>query len=80
MTQFLSNNIIEEQFHLPLSIPAFQEYQEMQEIIQQIQISNTNKDSWHYIWGISKYTSSKLYQFPYKKHASYNIFCVDLGF
>jgi hypothetical protein len=49
VAQFLLNNMIEEQFHLPLSIPAYQEYQEMQQIIQQIQISNTKRGTWQYI-------------------------------
>jgi hypothetical protein len=66
VAQFLQNNTIEEQFHLPLSIAAFQEYQQMQALIQQIQISDSNKDSWHYIWGNSTYTSSKCYHLPYK--------------
>jgi hypothetical protein len=49
VAQFLLNNQIEDQFHLPLSVQAFQEYQEMQQIIQQIQISDQNKDNWQYI-------------------------------
>jgi hypothetical protein len=53
VAQFLLNSQIEEQFHLPLSIPAYQEYQEMQQIIQQIQISNDTGDTWQYIWANS---------------------------
>jgi hypothetical protein len=64
VAQFLLNNQIEDQFHLPLSVQAFQEYQEMQQIIQQIQISDQNKDNWQYIWGNSTYTSSKFYIYP----------------
>jgi hypothetical protein len=47
-------------------VEAFQEYQQMQQIIQQIQISTQNKDTWHYIWGKNRYTSAKFYHFPYR--------------
>jgi hypothetical protein len=36
VAQFLANNQRQEQIYLPLSVQAFQEYQEMQQIIQQI--------------------------------------------
>jgi hypothetical protein len=45
---------------------AFQEYQQMQQIIQQIQILGQEKDIWSYIWGSNRYSSSKFYHFPYK--------------
>jgi hypothetical protein len=51
VAQFLISNQLHEQFHLPLCVEAFQEYQQMQQIIQQIQISSQNKDTCHYIWG-----------------------------
>jgi hypothetical protein len=40
VAQFLLNNSIEQQFHLPLSVQAFQEYQDVQQIIQQIQVTD----------------------------------------
>jgi hypothetical protein len=66
VAQFLTNNQLHEQFHLPLFVEAFQEHQQMQQIIQQIQISSHDKDTWHYIWGNNRYTSSKFYHFPYR--------------
>jgi hypothetical protein len=36
VAQFLISNQLHEQFHLPLCVEAFQEYQQMQQIIQQI--------------------------------------------
>jgi hypothetical protein len=66
VAQFLTNNQLHGQFHLPLSVEAFQEHQQMQQIIQQIQISTQDKDSWHYIWVYNRYTSSKFYHFPYR--------------
>jgi hypothetical protein len=50
VAQFLLNNNIEQQFHLPLSVQAFQEYQNLQLFIQQIQITDQAKDNWSYIW------------------------------
>jgi hypothetical protein len=66
VAHFLTHNQLQDQFHLPLSVEAFQEYQQMQQIIQQIQISGQEKDSWSYIWGNNRYTSSKFYHFPYR--------------
>jgi hypothetical protein len=57
---------MEQQFYLPLSVHAFQEYQNLQELIQQIQIIDQGKDSWSYICGNSNYTASKFYHLSYK--------------
>jgi hypothetical protein len=65
VAQFLLNNNME-QFHLPLSVQGFQEYQNLQELIQHIQISEQDKDSWSYIWGNSDYTTSMFYHLSYK--------------
>ena len=66
MSEFLLNNNIESQFHLPLSEQAYQEYQTLQDYIQTLQVQPNTKDSWHYIWGSSNYTSTKFYNFPFK--------------
>jgi hypothetical protein len=66
VAQFLTNNTLAQQFHLPLSVQAFQEYQELQELIQQIQFPQQGSDSWSYIWGNSNYTASKFYHLSYK--------------
>jgi hypothetical protein len=63
VAQFLHNNIIEEQFHLPLSVQA---YQDLHHTIQLIQISTEDKNKWKYIWGHDKYASAKFYNLPYK--------------
>jgi hypothetical protein len=34
--------------------------------VQQIQIQDDSKDSWHYIWGNSTYTATRFYHLPYK--------------
>jgi hypothetical protein len=44
VAQFLLNNSIQEQFHLPISVQAFQEYQDLQHLIQGIQIQSEIKD------------------------------------
>jgi hypothetical protein len=51
VAEFIRNNNFDQQFHLPLSVQAFQEYQTMQDIIQQTTISNEAKDVWNYLWG-----------------------------
>jgi hypothetical protein len=53
--QFLQNNQLECQFHLPLSEQAHLEYQELQQAISQIQVDESTKDSWHYASGNSTY-------------------------
>jgi hypothetical protein len=49
VAQFLLNSLLETQFHLPLSVQAFQEHQQLQQLIQQLQVSENTKDTWHYI-------------------------------
>jgi hypothetical protein len=66
VAQFLLNNNMEQQFYLPLSVQTFQEYHELQELIQQIQITEQGKGSWSYIWGNSSYTASKFYHLSYR--------------
>jgi len=66
VAQFLTNNTLKAQFYLPLSVQALQEYQNLQEYIQTIQVHPDCKDSWQYIWGNNAYTSSRFYNLPYK--------------
>jgi hypothetical protein len=62
VAMFILNNRIEDQFHLPLSVQAFQ----LQQILQNLQVSNSSRDSWEYIWGNSEYTASRLYHHTFK--------------
>jgi hypothetical protein len=48
------------------SVQAFQEYQQMQQLLQHIQISDDRRDVWKYIWGNLNYTTSRFYHLPYK--------------
>jgi hypothetical protein len=41
VANFLTNNNIQDQFHIPLSIQAFQEYQQLQVLIQNLQVSES---------------------------------------
>ena len=66
VAQFLTNNTLKAQFYLPISVQALQEYQNLQEYIQTIQVHPDCKDSWQYIWGNNAYTSSRFYNLPYK--------------
>jgi len=74
VARFLSNNTLEAQFHLPLSEQAFQEFQSLQELIQDLQVDQNSKDSWEYIWGSMNYSSSKCYNFPYKNIQPHPLF------
>ena len=51
VSQFLLNNSLRSQFHLPLSEQAYHEYQGLQEYIQTIQVEQHTKDSWSFLWG-----------------------------
>jgi hypothetical protein len=66
VAKFLSDNQIQNQFHLPLLVQVFQEYQALQDLIQGIQVQLGGKDTWTYIWENARYTSSKFYHLPYR--------------
>jgi len=66
VAQFLQTNTIEEQFYTPLSMEAYQEFEELQSIIQGIQVSVDRQDTWHYIWGSNKYSSKQFYNFQFR--------------
>lgn len=46
VAQFLTNNTLKAQFYLPISVQALQEYRNLQEYIQTIQVHPGCKDSW----------------------------------
>jgi hypothetical protein len=52
-------------FHLPLSEQACQEYQALQIIIQEIQITEQSKDGWNYVWVQAEYSSFKFYNLQF---------------
>jgi hypothetical protein len=66
VSAFLRNNALEEQFFLPLSEEAFQEYQELQVLLHNLQRQDDNRDEWTYMWGSGQYSSKKFYIHPYK--------------
>jgi hypothetical protein len=49
-----------ELFNLPLSTQAFAQFQDLQEIMQNL-IPSADFDSWFYIWGNSTFTSKQAY-------------------
>lgn len=55
VAKYLSNQAIEENFHLPLSMEAHQEWQALSALVLQMQnpINQQTKDEWSYIWGTS---------------------------
>lgn len=50
--EFLSSES-EEHFNLPLSVQAFQEFQELSSLLLDIQLTD-DKDVWSFIWGNMK--------------------------
>jgi hypothetical protein len=56
----LESERMKDLFHLPLSEEAFQEYCELEVLMQAVQYSEDN-DSWSYIWGNGNYSSSRAY-------------------
>jgi hypothetical protein len=74
VAMFILNNRIEDQFHLPLSVQAFQEYQQLQQVLQNLQVDNSSRDSWEYIWGNSKYTAARFYHHTFKHFHPPNLF------
>lgn len=48
-------------FNLPLSIEAFEQFQQLETIFHNVQL-NADKDVWLYIWGSFIYTSRKAYR------------------
>jgi hypothetical protein len=48
-------------FNLPLSIEAFQQFQQIENIFQNLQLDGV-KDVWLYIWGSSIFTSKRAYR------------------
>ena len=63
--QFLSNNNLQSQFHLPLSEQAYQEYQRMQDYIKKYTGSTRYKRLLALYLG-KQHTSSKFYKISYR--------------
>jgi hypothetical protein len=66
MASFLEEVDMTEHFYLPLSEQAYQEFQELQQLVQDTQVRNEDNDQWHYIWGSHKYTSKSFYNHLYR--------------
>jgi hypothetical protein len=67
--QFILQTNLAENFHLPMSEKAYAEFVELQTEIQELQISldhSQEEDSWTYIWGTAKYSSSRMYHFAFR--------------
>jgi hypothetical protein len=62
---FCSANDISDIFHLPVSPEAFQQFQQVQHLTQQMNLSQSTNDVWTFQWG-DLYTSRKYYKFVYR--------------
>lgn len=56
---------LEDLFHLPLSLQAYEEFKQLENICEEIRLSEFRdcNDTWSYIWGSKKFSSSKAYTF-----------------
>jgi hypothetical protein len=59
--QILESDALEDNFHLPLSEVAYEQFCELDIYMQTIQ-SKDGKDSWSYIWGCKNYSAFKAYK------------------
>jgi hypothetical protein len=55
---------LEQQFFTPLSPQAYEEYLDLQEVIQQTRITTSGKDHWKYIWGMINIHRQNFTTFP----------------
>lgn len=58
--QISNNSSVQELFYLPLSEEAFQQFQEYNDLIDGLQLSE-EPDIWTYIWGSTIFTPSRAY-------------------
>jgi hypothetical protein len=57
---------LQEGFFLPLSVEAYQEWQEVTQIIEEVHLSNQQFDERSFVWG-AKYSPSKFYKFLFAR-------------
>lgn len=60
--QALDFDDFSEAFQLPLSQPAFEQFQSVQHALTQHTPGDTNKDIWAYKWGSNIFSSAKIYR------------------
>jgi hypothetical protein len=61
VAQYINNSEVHHNFHTPVSQQAALELLLFNQITLQVQLNQQDKDVWTYIWGTTKYASSKLY-------------------
>lgn len=64
--EIVSEPDFEDCFHLPLSQEAYEEFEQLESTIADWPISDSEKDTWSYIWGSSTYSSRKLYKLAFQ--------------
>jgi len=57
----VSSISLEELFHLPLSVEAFQQFQDLSTALQTLHLSQDN-DVWSYRWGSTHFSSKQVYK------------------
>ena len=56
-----STPLLDDLFHLPLSMEAYDQFLSFSNLIQGLQLQNS-PDIWTYIWGTSAFASNKAYR------------------
>jgi hypothetical protein len=59
-------DLLDDLFNLPLTLEAFEELQQLQAILADVHYDPMGTDSWVYIWGNTKYTSTRLYKIAFQ--------------
>jgi hypothetical protein len=61
LSAVMNQEDLQDNFQLPLSEQAFEQYCELEMFMQSLQL-NGNGDQWTYIWGSAHYSSDKAYK------------------
>lgn len=66
VAQYINNQDVQVNFHLPFSKQALEELHSLNLIMQEATQQQQEKDVWTYIWGSKQYTSSKFYSLSFQ--------------
>jgi hypothetical protein len=60
--QFIQAHDLDTLFALPISPEAFVELLQLQDLLNQVEVTPSEDDSWQFIWGDQRYSSRHYYQ------------------
>jgi hypothetical protein len=65
---------LDDLFTLPLSAEAFDEYEMLQQRLENLQYDDSSRDQWTFIWGSTTFTSKKFYDLAFNHMNVHPIF------